>query len=71
LAGLRVGSIHQVSKLLSLIHLSKSPIHHDWDESESAFEEKLRDVVELYMNPPENELVLCVDEMTSCLCRFC
>ena len=35
------------------------------------FEEKLRDVVELYMNPPENELVFCVDEMTSCLCRFC
>jgi transposase len=28
------------------------------------FEEKLLDVVALYMNPPENALVLCVDEKT-------
>ncbi|GAB3661484.1 hypothetical protein GCM10028813_39490 [Ramlibacter alkalitolerans] len=28
--------------------------------------EKLRDVVELYLNPPENALVLCVDEKSQC-----
>jgi transcriptional regulator with XRE-family HTH domain len=26
------------------------------------FEEKLRDVVGLYMNPPDNAIILCVDE---------
>ncbi len=29
------------------------------------FEEKLRDVVGLYLNPPENALVLSADEKTS------
>jgi hypothetical protein len=28
------------------------------------FEEKLVDVVGLYLNPPENAIVLCVDEET-------
>ncbi len=30
------------------------------------FIEKLRDVVGLYLNPPENALVLCVDEKSQC-----
>jgi putative transposase len=30
------------------------------------FVEKLRDVVGLYLNPPENALVLCVDEKSQC-----
>lgn len=29
------------------------------------FEEKLRDVVGLYLNPPENAIVFCIDEKTS------
>ena len=29
------------------------------------FEEKLTDVVGLYMNPPENAVVFCVDEKSS------
>jgi len=33
--------------------------------SDPRFEEKLRDVVGLYLNPPENALVLSVDEKTS------
>jgi transposase len=32
--------------------------------SDEHFEEKLRDVVGLYMNPPDNALVICVDEKT-------
>ena len=31
----------------------------------SAFEEKLIDVVGLYLNPPEKAIVLCVDEKSS------
>ena len=30
------------------------------------FVEKLRDVVGLYLSPPENALVLCVDEKSQC-----
>jgi len=30
------------------------------------FVEKLRDVVGLYLNPPDNALVLCVDEKSQC-----
>ena len=30
------------------------------------FEEKLMDVVGLYLNPPEKAIVLCMDEKTSC-----
>lgn len=28
------------------------------------FVEKVRDIVDLYLNPPENAVVLCVDEKT-------
>jgi len=34
------------------------------DSDDPRFEEKLRDVVGLYMSPPENAIVLCVDEKT-------
>ena len=30
------------------------------------FIEKLRDVVGLYLNPPDNALVICVDEKSQC-----
>jgi putative transposase len=30
------------------------------------FIEKLRDVVVLYLSPPENALVICVDEKSQC-----
>ena len=34
--------------------------------TDAFFIEKLRDVVGLYLNPPENALVLCVDEKSQC-----
>ncbi len=33
--------------------------------NDPAFEEKLLDVVGLYLNPPENAVVLCMDDKTS------
>ncbi len=33
--------------------------------NDPAFEEKLRDVVGLYLSPPENAIVLCIDEKSS------
>lgn len=56
-------SVHRYFKLLGLqphrsetFKLSSDPF----------FIEKLRDVVGLYLNPPENALVLCVDEKSQC-----
>ena len=56
-------SVHRYFKLLGLqphrsesFKLSTDPL----------FVEKLRDVVGLYLNPPENALVLCVDEKSQC-----
>ncbi|MGC5859820.1 IS630 family transposase, partial [Ralstonia pseudosolanacearum] len=56
-------SVHRYFKLLGLqphrtesFKLSTDPF----------FIEKLRDVVGLYLNPPENALVLCVDEKSQC-----
>ena len=34
--------------------------------TDTLFIEKLRDVVGLYLNPPDNALVLCVDEKSQC-----
>ena len=34
--------------------------------TEPFFLEKVRDIVGLYLNPPENALVLCVDEKSKC-----
>ena len=56
-------SVHRYFKLLGLqphrsetFKLSTDPF----------FIDKLRDVVGLYLNPPENALVLCVDEKSQC-----
>ena len=36
--------------------------------NDPAFEEKLIDVVGLYLNPPENAVVLCMDEQIQAVC---
>ena len=60
--------------------LSKSTVQRVWSafglkphrqesfklSTDPLFVEKLRDVVGLYLNPPENALVLCVDEKSQC-----
>ena len=60
--------------------ISKSTVHRVWSafglkphrqesfklSTDPFFVEKLRDVVGLYLNPPENALVLCVDEKSQC-----
>ena len=71
------GSTHWSSRMLSKeLDLSPTAVQRVWrafglrpDRSESfslskdpQFVEKVRDVVGLYMSPPENALVLCVDE---------
>jgi len=59
--------------------VSKSTVHRVWKElalkphrvdtfkvsGDPKFEEKLVDVVGLYLNPPENAIVLCADEKSS------
>ena len=59
--------------------VSKSTVHRVWQElglkphrvdtfkvsGDPKFEEKLVDVVGLYLNPPENAIVLCADEKSS------
>jgi transposase len=53
----RVWAAHGIKPhLIRSFKLSKDP----------RFEEKLIDVVGLYMDPPENALVLCVDEKSQC-----
>jgi len=56
-------SVHRYFKLLGLQpHRSETfKLSND-----AFFIEKLRDVVGLYLNPPENALVLCVDEKSQC-----
>ena len=60
--------------------ISKSTVHRVWSafglkphrqetfklSTDAFFIEKLRDIVGLYLNPPENALVLCVDEKSQC-----
>jgi putative transposase len=60
--------------------ISKSTVHRVWSafglkphrqdsfklSTDPFFIEKLRDIVGLYLNPPENALVLCVDEKSQC-----
>lgn len=60
--------------------LSKSTIHRVWNtfglqphrqkhfklSTDPFFIEKIRDVVGLYLNPPEHAVVLCVDEKSQC-----
>ena len=61
--GISPTSVHRYFKLFGLqphrtesFKLSTDPF----------FIEKLRDVIGLYLNPPENALVLCVDEKSQC-----
>jgi transposase len=67
-----------VRTLASKLHLSNSMVHRVWKASnlkphltktfkvsnDKLFIEKTLDVVGLYLNPPENALVFCVDEKT-------
>jgi putative transposase len=60
--------------------ISKSTVHRVWSafglkphrqktfklSTDPFFIEKLRDIAGLYLNPPENALVLCVDEKSQC-----
>jgi putative transposase len=67
-------------EMAEAIGISKSTVHRVWSafglkphrqesfklSTDPFFVEKLRDVVGLYLNPPENALVLCVDEKSQC-----
>jgi putative transposase len=56
-------SVHRYFKLLGLQPHRSETFKLSTDEF---FIEKLRDVVGLYLNPPDNALVLCVDEKSQC-----
>jgi hypothetical protein len=45
--------------------LDKAGLLETIDPPDKHFEEKLCDVVGLYLNPPENAVIFCVDEKTS------
>ena len=61
--GLSPTSVHRYIRLFGLQpHRSKSfKLSND-----PFFVEKIRDIVGLYLNPPDNALVLCVDEKSQC-----
>jgi putative transposase len=56
-------SVHRYFKLLGLQPHRSETFKLSTD---AFFIEKLRDVVGLYLNPPDNALVLCVDEKSQC-----
>jgi len=56
-------SVHRYFKLLGFQPHRSETFKLSTD---AFFIEKLRDVVRLYLNPPENALVLCVDEKSQC-----
>ncbi len=71
------GSTHwSVRMLARQLRVSRSIVHRVWQRhdvqphrverfklsNDPRFEEKVRDIVGLYLNPPERALVLCVDE---------
>src|SRR4051794_4834911 len=71
------GSTHwSVRMLASHLRISRTIVHRVWQRhdiqphrverfklsNDPRFEEKVRDIVALYLNPPERALVLCVDE---------
>ncbi len=75
------GSTHWTSRLLAKrLKVSKDTVVRVWRDhdlqpwkvdtfklsNDPHFEEKLIDVVGLYMNPPERAVVLCFDEKTQC-----
>ena len=71
------GSTHwSVRMLAKHLHVSRTIVHRVWQRHDvqphrverfklsrdPQFEEKVRDIVGLYLNPPDRALVLCVDE---------
>ena len=70
------GTHWSIRQLAAQTGLSKSTVHRIWQafglqphrqkqfklSSDPFFVEKVRDIVGLYLNPPENAVVLCVDE---------
>jgi putative transposase len=61
--GISSTSVHRYFKLFGL---QPHRTEHFKLSTDPFFIEKLRDVVGLYLNPPENALVLCVDEKSQC-----
>lgn len=61
--GISATSVHRYFKLFGLQPHRTESFKLSTD---AFFIEKLRDVVGLYLNPPENALVLCVDEKSQC-----
>jgi len=53
-----------VQRIWKARHIQPHRVEHFKLSHDPAFEEKLRDVVGLYLNPPEHALVLSVDEKT-------
>jgi len=71
------GSTHWSVRMLARhLHVSRTIVHRVWQRhdvqphrverfkisNDPRFEEKVRDIVGLYLNPPDRALVLCVDE---------
>lgn len=70
------GTHWSIRQMASETRLTKSTVHRIWQafglqphrqrhfklSNDPFFVEKVRDIVGLYLNPPENALVLCVDE---------
>lgn len=55
-----------VERYLQLFQLKPHRVESFKRSPDPLFVEKLRDVVGLYLNPPDNVLVLCVDEKSQC-----
>ena len=61
----RVGISHtKVHQILRAHDLKPHLVEHFRTSDDPAFEEKLEDVVGLYLNPPDNAIVLSIDEKT-------
>jgi len=72
----KAGTHWSIRQIAAETGLSKSTVHRIWQafglqphrqkhfklSSDPFFVEKVRDIVGLYLNPPENAVVLCVDE---------
>lgn len=59
----RVAISHtKVHQILQAHNLKPHLVEHFRTSDDPAFEEKLEDVVGLYLNPPDNAIVLCIDE---------
>jgi putative transposase len=78
------GSTHwSVRMLAAHLHISRTIVHRVWQRhdvqphrverfkisNDPQFEEKVRDIVGLYLNPPDRALVLCVDEKSQIVRR--